>query len=162
MAERPATVRLLPTRQADPGIVRRACKRPRCGNEVSPPTGRSRPRVFCSDNCRNLYQRERDQARNILFEARRLAIQYEIEDAATAADPPQRVGWAEPPASLPASPALTASHLALSLIAQALESIRVDLQDGEQLGLEEALARIISAKVEGDRLMRTSRRQDPP
>ncbi len=56
---------------------------------------------------------------------------------------------------------MTASYLALSLIAQVLESIRVDLQDGEPVGLEEALARITSAKEEGDRLLRRASRKDP-
>lgn len=160
MAERQTTVRLLPTRQPGPGILRRACKRPRCGNEIDLPTGRSRPREFCSDDCRNLYQRERDQARSNLLEARRLALQYEIDDTAAAEDSPQRE-LAERPANPRDLPAATASYLALALVAQALEAIRVDLQDGEPVGVEEALARITRAKEEGDRLLRAYGRQSP-
>jgi hypothetical protein len=162
VAERQATVKLLPVPQPSLGTLRRACKRPRCGNEIDPPEGRSRPRDFCSDSCRTLYQRERDQARNNLLEARRLAVQYEIDDSA-AAEGSTRQG--RPPAELPADPgslpSATASHLALALIAQALESIRVDMQDGEPVGLEEVLARITQAKEEGDRLLRTRRPREP-
>ena len=118
------------------------------------------PRDFCSDNCRTLYQRERDQARNNLLEARRPAMQYEIDDtAATELSPRQRgPELSATPGSLP-SP--TASYLALALIAQALESIRVDMQDGEPVGVEEVLARITQAKEEGDRLLETRNRQPP-
>ena len=159
--ERQTTVRLLPTQQPDPGILRRACKRPRCGNEIDQPTGRSRPREFCSGNCRNLYQRERDQARNIFLEARRLAVQYEIDDTAVAEASPQQRGSAERLTDLPGLPVPIASYLALSLVAQALEAIRVDLQDGEPVGLEDALARISRAKEEGDRLLRAYGGQSP-
>jgi predicted nucleic acid-binding Zn ribbon protein len=150
--ERQTTIRLLPTRQPDPGVLRRACKRPRCGNEIDPPAGRSRPREFCSDECRNLYQRERDQARNVLLEARRLAFQYEIDETATGEPSTHGTGSPERPSS---SPGPSPSHLALSLVAQALESIRVDLQDGVTLDPEGVLARITRAKEDGDRLLRT-------
>lgn len=161
MAERQATVRLLPVPEPSVGTVRRACKRPRCGSEIGPPAGRSRPRDFCSDNCRVLYQRERDQARSNLLEARRLAAQYEIDDTAPAGDSPQQRGPAEPPASPGGLPPAMASYLAIALIAQALESIRVDIRDGEPLGIKEALARITQAKEEGDRLLGTYSRQAP-
>jgi hypothetical protein len=46
------------------------------------------------------------------------------------------------------------------LIAQALESIRVDLQDGVPLDLEGVLVRISTAKEEGDRLLRTYGQRD--
>lgn len=161
MAEGQAAVRLLPIRQPGLDTLRRACKRPRCGNEIDPPVGRSRPRDFCSDNCRTLYQRERDQARNILHEARRLAVQYEIDDTAAAEGSTQQQGPAELPANPGSLPPATASHIALALIAQALESIRVDIQDGEPVLLEEALARITHAKEEGDRLLGTYRRRSP-
>ena len=156
-----APLRLLPTGQDVAGELRRACKRPRCGQEVDPPDGRSRPRVFCSANCRNLYQRERDQAKNQLLEARRLAQQYELDDTAAAEGSLQQRGPAEQPANPRSLPAATASYLALALVAQALEGIRVDLQDGEPVGLGEALARITRAKEEGDRLLRTYGRQQP-
>jgi hypothetical protein len=161
VAERQTTVRLLPTRQPGPATLRRACKRPLCGNEVGLPTGRSRPREFCSDDCRNLYQRERDQARNQLLEARRLAQQYELDDVAAAEGSPQPRGVAEQPANPHSGPVATASYLALALVAQALEGIRVDMLDGEPIGLEEALARITRAKEEGNRLLRTYGRQPP-
>jgi hypothetical protein len=161
VAERQATVRVLPIPQPSLGTLRRACKRPRCGNEIDPPTGRSRPRDFCSDNCRNRYQRERDQARNNLLEARRLAMQYEIDDTAAAEGSAQQRGPAEPPADPGSLPPAAASYLALALIAQALESIRLDMQDGEPVGLEEALVRITQAKQEGDRLLGTYGRQPP-
>lgn len=123
MPERQPTVRLLPTRQTGTGPLRRACRRPLCGNEIDPPSGRSRPREFCDDACRDLYQRERAQARTTLLEAQRLARQYEIDDDHR----PQPV----PPRSRP-DPSQTppASYLALALIAQALESIHIDIQDG--------------------------------
>jgi hypothetical protein len=150
--ERQTTIRLLPTWQAGPGVLRRACKRPRCGNEIDPPPGRSRPREFCSDVCRNLYQRERDQARNVLMEARRLALQYEIDETATAEPSAHGTDSPEQPIS---SRGPSPSHLALALVAQTLESIRVDLQDGVTLDLEGVLARMTRAKEDGDRLLRT-------
>jgi predicted nucleic acid-binding Zn ribbon protein len=151
LPERQTTLRVLPTRQPDPAVLRRACKRPRCGNEIDRPAGRSRPREFCSDECRNLYQRERDQARNVLFEARRLALQYEIDETAAAESSLHGTGS---PERVPNSTGPSPSHLALSLVAQALESIRVDLQDGVPLDLEGVLARMARAKEEGDRLLR--------
>lgn len=155
--ERQTTIRLLPTRQPDPGVLRRACKRPRCGNEIDPPAGRSRPREFCSDECRNRYQRERDLARNVLLEARRLALQYEIDETATAEPSTYGAGSPDRPSSSTGS---SSSHLALSLVAQALESIRVDLQDGVTLDLEGVLARMTRAKEDGDRLLRTYGQND--
>lgn len=150
--ERQTMIRLLPTRQPDSGVLRRACKRPRCGNEIDPPAGRSRPREFCSDVCRNLYQRERDQARNVLMEARRLALQYEIDETAAAES---SAHGTDSPERLVSSTGPSPSHLALSLVAQALESIRVDLQDGVTLDPEGVLARMTRAKEDGDRLLRT-------
>jgi predicted nucleic acid-binding Zn ribbon protein len=161
VTERQATVRLLPARQSDPDALRRACKRPRCGNEIDPPAGRSRPREFCSDSCRNLYQREREQARNNLLEARRLAAQYEIDDTAAAEGPPRQREPAEPPQDPGGLPLAAASYLALALVAQALESIRVDMQGGKPAGPDEVLARITQAKEEGDRLLRTFGQQPP-
>ena len=155
--EHRATLRLLPTRQPDPAVLRRACKRPRCANEIDPPAGRSRPREFCSDECRHQYQRERDQARNVLLEARRLALQYEIDE--TTAAEPSPPGTSSPEQA-PISTGPSPSHLALSLVAQALESIRVDLRDGVALDLEGALARLAKAKEEGDRLLRTYGQRD--
>jgi predicted nucleic acid-binding Zn ribbon protein len=155
--QRQTRVRLLPTRQSDPGVLRRACKRPRCGNEIWPPAGRSRPREFCSDECRNLYQRERDQARNTLMEARRLALQYEIDET-TANEPPTQGVVLAKRSSVSTGP--SPSHLALSLVAQALESIRIDLRDGVTLDLEGVLDRITRAKEEGDRLLRPTGQTD--
>lgn len=155
--ERQTTIRLLPTRQPDPGVLRRACKRPRCGNEIDPPVGRSRPREFCSDECRTLYQRERDQARNVLLEARRLALQYDIDETVTAEPSTHGTGSPEGPSS---STGPSPSHLALSLVAQALESIRLDLQDGVTLDLEGVLARMTRAKEDGDRLLRGCSQND--
>ena len=152
LPERHTTIRLLPTRRPDLGVLRRACKRPQCGNEIDPPAGRSRPREFCGDQCRSLYQRERDQARNVLLEARRLALQYEVDEPTITQPPAHGAGSPERP---PISTGTAPSHLALSLIAQTLESIRVDLRDGVPLDLEEVLARITEAKEEGDRLLRT-------
>jgi len=156
-----APLRLLPTGQDVAGELRRACKRPRCGQEVDPPDGRSRPRVFCSANCRNLYQRERDQARSNLLEARRIALQYEIDDTDLAEVSSQHRGQGDQPETSVGVPAVTASYLALSLVAQALEEIRVDLQDGESVGLGEVVARISRAKEEGDRLLRAYSRRAP-
>jgi hypothetical protein len=107
-----------------------------------------------------MYQRERDQARNNLLEARRLAMQYEIDDTARTEASPRRRG-PEFPANPGSLPSATASYLALALIAQALESIRVDMQYGEPVGVEEVLARISQAKEEGDRLLETHSRQPP-
>jgi hypothetical protein len=151
VTERQAAVRLLKVPQADPGALRRACKRPLCGNEIDPPVGRSRPREFCSDSCRALYQRERDQARSGLLEARRLAAQYEVDD--TAGDSPRRRKAGERPADRDGLSAATASYLALALVAQALESARVDMRDGTLVAADEVLARITRAKEEGDRLL---------
>jgi hypothetical protein len=161
VAEEQTTLRLLPTGQDFAGELRRACKRPLCGNEVDLPDGRSRPRVFCTPDCRNLYQRERDQARSNLLEARRLALQYEIDDTDPVEVSSQHRQQVDQPEESGGLPAARASYLALSLVAQALEEIRVDLQDGERVGLEEALARISRAKEEGDRLLRAFSRRDP-
>lgn len=164
MAEQRTTLRLLPTGQDVPGDLRRACKRPLCGNEIDPPDGRSRPRVFCSANCQKLYQREREQARSNLLEARRLALQYEI-DPTDNTDPVEgsslHRGQVDQPEESGRLPVTVASYLALSLVAQALEEIRVDLQDGESVGIDEALARISRAKEEGDRLLRVYSRRAP-
>jgi hypothetical protein len=151
MPERSAAVRLLPTRQPGPGTLRRACKRPLCGNEVDQPSGRSRPREFCSDGCRTLYQRERSQAKAMLMEAWRVATQYDIEDATPTDAPLPSVGSHD---QLPRTSSPSPSHLALSLIAQALEEIRVDLRDGVPLNLAAVLDRLTRAKEEGDRLVR--------
>lgn len=157
--ERQATVRLLPIPQPGTGVVRRTCKRPRCCNEIDPPAGRSRPREFCSDACRNLYHRERAQARNTLLEARRLAAEYKIDE--TVPEPaPRGLEVSEHTSSLSSLESVRPGHLALSLIAQALESIRVDLQDGTPLDLEGVLARITTAKEQGDRLLRTYGKRD--
>jgi hypothetical protein len=160
--ERQAAIRLLSARQAGPGTLRRACKRPRCGNEIDPPAGRSRPREFCSDTCRHLYQRERDQARNNLLEARRLAAQYEVDDTAAAGGSPRQRTPAGPPAVPGGLPAAAASYLALALVAQALESIRADLRGGTPVGPDEVLARVTRAKEEGDRLLLAFGQQPPP
>jgi hypothetical protein len=157
---RQAVVRLLPIPQPGTGILRRACKRPRCSNEIDPPAGRSRPREFCSDACRSVYHRERNQARNTLLEARRLAEQYEIDETAVTEPAPHAAELPERPPGLPSLASVRPGHLALSLIAQALESIRVDLQDGVPLDLEGVLVRISTAKEEGDRLLRTYGQRD--
>jgi hypothetical protein len=161
MAERLADIKLLPVRQPSLGTLRRACKRPRCGNEIEPPAGRSRPREFCSDSCRNLYQRERDQVRNSLLEARRLAAQYEIDDIAPTAASAHQHGPVESPASPEGVPPAAASYLALALVAQVLESIRVEMQDGQPVSVNETLARLTQAKEQGDRLLKTYGRQPP-
>jgi hypothetical protein len=152
---RQATVRLLPTSQPDTGALRRTCKRTRCGNEIDLPAGRSRPRQFCSDACRVLYHRERDQARSALLEARRLAAEYEIDETGMTVPVPHALELPERPASLPSLASVGPGYLALSLIAQALESIRVDIRDGIPLDFEGVLARITAAKEAGDRLLRT-------
>lgn len=157
---RQATVTLLPIPQPGTGALRRSCKRPRCGNEIDPPAGRSRPREFCSDACRNRYHRERDQARGTLLEARRLAAEYEIDQTVTKEPAPHALELSEHPASTPSLTSVRPGHLALSLIAQALESIRVDLRDGIPLDLEGVLARITTAKEQGDRLLRTYGKRD--
>lgn len=56
-------------------------------------------------------------------------------------------------------PPAMASYVALALVAQALEAVRVDMQDGRPVTLEEALARITRAKEEGDRFLGTYPRQ---
>jgi hypothetical protein len=88
-------------------------------------------------------------------------MQYEIDDTAAAQGPPRQRGPELPANPAGSLPSATASYLALALIAQALESIRVDMQDGEPVGLEEALARITQAKEEGDRLLGTRRPREP-
>ena len=157
---RQATVTLLPIPQPGTGALRRSCKRPRCSNEIDPPAGRSRPREFCNDACRNLYHRERDQARSTLLEARRLAAEYKIDETAIKELAPHALEPSEHPASTPSLASVRPGYLALSLIAQALESIRVDLRDGIPLDLEGVLARITTAKEQGDRLLRTYGKRD--
>jgi hypothetical protein len=161
MAERLADIRLLPARQPSLGTLHRACKRPRCSNEIEPPEGRSRPREFCSNACRTLYQRERDQARAHLLEAHRIAAQYEVDD--TAADTAAAAHDRPPQASADAGdmPPATASYLALALVAQTLESLKVEIQDGLQVGIDEALDRLTRAKEQGDRLMGANGRNPP-
>jgi hypothetical protein len=160
VAEHQVTVRLLPTPPPAPSALRRACKRPQCGHEIESPRGRSRPREFCSDICRNLYQRERDQARNALLEARRLAQQYGIDETPASEPAPAIAEQPQRPPSVPGLPSVTSSQLALSLIAQVLESIRVDLHDGVPLDLDGVLARITKAKEDGDRLLRSHTHHD--
>lgn len=89
------------------------------------------------------------------MEARRLAQQYKIDETPTTEPAPHATDLSGSPPSLPSLAVVRPGHLALSLIAQALESIRVDLQDGVPLDLEGVLARITAAKEEGDRLLRT-------
>ncbi len=161
MAERLADIRLLPARQPSLGTLHRACKRPRCSNEIEPPAGRSRPREFCSNACRTLYQRERDQARAHLLEAHRIAAQYEVDDTAGVAaaapeDQPQQTA-----ADAGDMPPATASYLALALVAQTLESIRVEMQDGRPVGTDEAMDRLTRAKEQGDRLLGLHVRNPP-
>src|SRR5436305_11156140 len=79
--EGPRRLRALPTTQTDRDDVRRVCKRPPCGRVVVAPSGRSRPREFCSDTCRLMYQRERKKVASALIEAQRLAVQYEVDTA---------------------------------------------------------------------------------
>ena len=129
-----------------------ACKRPLCGQEVEQPPGRSRPREFCEDTCRVLYKRERGLARAALLEARRVAAQYEVDVPTGLGADPDR---SRTPAHGSASPVLSASYLALSLIAQALESTRLDLNDGVPLTAEAVVSRLMEAKLAGDRLLRS-------
>jgi hypothetical protein len=156
VAERQAIVKLLPTGEPGPSILRRTCRRPRCGNEIDPPVGRSRPREFCSKDCQTRYKRERVQAKNTLLEAQRLACEYGI-DVVVVREPPSQPDEAH---NRTPSPPVSASYLALSLVAQALESIRVEIREGIMLSRDEVLARITTAKEEGDRLLRTYRPQD--
>jgi hypothetical protein len=102
-----------------------------------------------------LYHREREQARSALLEARRLAAEYKIDVTAVAEASPHAPKPSEHPPSLPSLASVPPGHLALSLIAQALESIRLDMRDGIPLELEEVLSRITTAKEQGDRLLRT-------
>jgi hypothetical protein len=154
MPQHQPAVLLVPARQTGTGPLRRACRRPRCGNDIDPPSGRSRPRAFCSDACRDLYHHEQSQARTTLLEAQRLARQYGIvEDPPPQPDPARSLG--DPFHAAPAS------YLALALIAQALESIRTDMQDGLAPDLDQAMARLTRAKLEGDRLLRAARQEDP-
>ena len=67
------------------------------------------------------------------MEARRLALQYEIDETAAAES---SAHGTDSPERLLSSTGPSPSHLALSLVAQALESIRVDLQDGVTLNGE--------------------------
>jgi hypothetical protein len=121
-----------------------ACKRPLCGRAVEQPSGRSRPREFCSDACRVRYQRERDLARAALSDAQRVAAQY-----GAGAPPGPRTN----PSTLESE--FSASYQALSLIAQALESARNDLDDGVPLTAEVLLSTLTRAKLAGDRLLRS-------
>jgi hypothetical protein len=89
----------------------------------------------------------------MLLEARRLAADYKIDET-MAAEPALRLERSEHTPSVPGLASVQPGHLALALIAQALESIRVDLQDGTPLDLGGVLARITAAKEEGDRLLR--------
>jgi len=159
MAERLADIKLLPVRQPSLGTLHRACKRPRCSNEIDPPAGRSRPREFCSNACRTLYQRERDQARAGLLEAHRLAAQYEVDDTAEDAVAACHDGPEQSAVEAGDVPPAGASYLALALVAQVLESIRVEIQDGQPVGIDEAMDRLTRAKEQGDRLLETYRRR---
>jgi len=86
------------------------------------------------------------------MEARRLALQYEIDETAAAES---SAHGTDSPERLVSSTGPSPSHLALSLVEQALESIRVDIQDGVTLDPEGVLARMTRAKEDGDRLLRT-------
>lgn len=152
MAGSSAKLKVLP----DPGLADSApplaCKRPLCGRGVQQPSGRSRPREFCSATCRVRYQRERDLAKTALLEARRIAAQYEVDVPTSLKPGPVRPQTSAPS---PAVPALSASYQALSLIAQVLESIRTDLDDGVRLTVETVVSRLMEAKLVGDRLLRS-------
>ena len=147
-----AKLKVLP----DPGPANSApplaCKRPLCGREVEQPSGPSRPREFCSAPCRVRYQRERDLAKAALLEARRVAAQYELDVSTSLKPDPVRPQTSAPS---PTGPALSASYQALSLIAQVLESIRTDLDDGVRLTVEAVVSRLMEAKLAGDRLLRS-------
>lgn len=161
-------LRALPTSRTDSEDVPRACKRPLCGRVVAQPSGRSRPRDFCSDTCRLTYRRERNKVASALLEAQRLAVQYGVdtgeyrtrapgvprESTANQEYPTRAAGvLRESTASQLPSPA----EVALALIAQCLESVRIDLQDGMQLSPEDVLTRLIRVKDQGDRFLRTQR-----
>jgi hypothetical protein len=128
-----------------------ACKRPLCGRTVEQPLGRSRPREFCTDACRVRYQRERGLARAALVDAQRVAAQYEVAAPASPGTGSGQHRISEPRAP---DPELSASYQALSLIAQVLESVRNDLDDGVLLTVETVLSRLTKAKLAGDRLLR--------
>lgn len=152
MARGSARLKVLPGPAAVDSVPPLACKRPLCGREVEQPSGRSRPREFCSDDCRVRYQRERDLARSALMEARRVAAQYEVDVPTSVRADPARPRTS---ARRPAEPVPSASYLALSLIAQALESTRTELNDGVLLTADAVVSRLMEAKLAGDRLLRS-------
>ena len=129
MTDERGVLRALPVTRRGSVAVARACKRPLCGQQIDRPVGRSRPRDFCSDACRILYHQERKQVRSALLEAQRLAAQYEVEVAG------DQTGRVQPsPAYLGAQLNLPPpGEVVLGLIAQALDQIRLDLQDGVQV-----------------------------
>jgi hypothetical protein len=140
-------LRALPVVRPGRGSVRRVCKRPLCAREIDQPTGRSRPRDFCSDTCRVLYHQERKQVRGALLEAQRLADQYEVE-ALGDQTPPTAV-YLGGQLGLPAP-----EEVVLGLIAQALDQIRIDIQDGSRLEVEEVILRLTQAKERADRYLK--------
>lgn len=149
-----AKLKILPGPSQVDGTLALACKRPLCGRAVQQPSGRSRPREFCSDPCRIRYQRERDLARAALLDAQRVAAQYEV-GAKPSPRAKSRLHQTSDPNAL--DPELSTSFQALSLIAQVLESVRNDLDDGVPLTAETVLSRLIRAKLAGDRLMRSGK-----
>lgn len=152
MPEESAVLKVLPGRRRsdDNEPIGLACKRPLCDREVAQPAGRSRPRKFCSDTCRRLYHRERQKAQVGLYEAQRIADQYGLTITPHASGTSKSAVSQRPTAGgLPNS-----AQLALSLIAQELETIRVDLDDGVLLTALDVYDRLADAKTLGDRLLR--------
>lgn len=127
------------------------CTRPLCDQEVIQPTGRSRPRKFCSDTCRRLYHRDRRKAQVGLYEAQRIAELYGLAITPLAADRSKLTTGTRP----------SSAQMALALIAQELETIRVDLEDGVLLTALDVYDRLVDAKTQGDRLLRAGT-QHPP
>jgi len=122
----------------------RVCKRPRCGNDVTPPAGRSRPALFCGERCRRAYAREKAAARAALLEAQRLAIQYEVDSPVQQR---ARRGSSRAPDHSQASAA------ALGIMGHALDHVAADLDAGAALSARTVVSRLRSAKCRADRLL---------
>ena len=128
-----------------PLVVARSCKRPRCPQEVPPPTGRTRPPLFCSDTCRTLYARERAASHAQLLEARRIAAQYEILDLES---PTQ----ANPKMSETDSSAVT--EVILGLISNSIDRLSDELEASPRMSVESVLAILQAVKHDIDRGLR--------
>lgn len=127
------------------------CRRPRC-NEPAVGSGQGRRREFCTDTCRRLLSREREQIRAHVAGLRHLADQYGVLDAlegpAAGHPPPPSPQRVQQPG---------AARSALAHLALELDLVEALVQDGLESGSPVSAAAVVSrlrlAKRQADRLM---------